>query len=220
MATFPWDQLEHRKLACVCCSGDLSSLESAKALAERCELLIAADGGAEHLFEMGLKPDLIVGDGDSLKRDYWPEGEVIERVSLPCEKDCSDGEYAVGLALDRGMEKIVMIGAMGGRLDHSLGQVSILLRYSTSLMLWDGRFFVRALKSGDRVDFSPKRASIVSILPLSEECSISNDGMKYGLSGESLLYSTHALSNLAVKSRCSIELHRGTALLCIEEHQA
>ena len=84
---------------------------------------IFCDSGLRHEEELKLKPDLIVGDFDSYKN---PDTD-IETIVLPCEKDDTDTVYAVKEALKRGFDEVLLIGVVGARLDHTLGNVSILL---------------------------------------------------------------------------------------------
>lgn len=88
---------------------------------------IFCDGGLKHMNKLNIRPDLIVGDFDSYKN---PEFQT-ETIVLPCEKDDTDTVYAVKEAVKRGFEDFLLIGVVGGRLDHTLGNVSILLYLSS-----------------------------------------------------------------------------------------
>lgn len=70
-----------------------------------------------------VKPGLIVGDFDSHENPHWD----VETIVLPCEKDDTDTVYAVKEAVKRGCDEFLLIGVVGARLDHTLGNVSILL---------------------------------------------------------------------------------------------
>lgn len=85
--------------------------------------IIYCDGGLKHQEVLNVKPDLIVGDFDSYNK---PETD-IETIVLPCEKDDTDTFYAVKEAIRRGYDEFVLIGVMGGRIDHTLGNISMLL---------------------------------------------------------------------------------------------
>ncbi len=87
------------------------------------DFIICCDSGLRHLEALGGRADLIVGDFDSHER---PETET-ETIVLPREKDDTDTVYAVKEALRRGFEEFLLIGVVGARLDHTLGNVSILL---------------------------------------------------------------------------------------------
>ena len=84
---------------------------------------IFCDSGLSHMEKLGIKADLIVGDFDSHEK---PDTDV-ETIVLPCEKDDTDTVYAVKEALRRGFDEFLMLGVIGQRLDHTLGNLSILL---------------------------------------------------------------------------------------------
>ena len=85
--------------------------------------VIAADKGVETLKEKGVRPDLIVGDFDSL--GYIPEGENTERH--PSEKDDTDMLLALRRGIQKGCNTFILYGGMGGRLDHTLANLQTLL---------------------------------------------------------------------------------------------
>ena len=87
------------------------------------DYMIYCDCGLRHMDGLGAEPDLIVGDFDSYSN---PEFDT-ETIVLPCEKDDTDTVFAVKEALRRGFEDFLLIGVVGERLDHTLGNVSILL---------------------------------------------------------------------------------------------
>lgn len=86
------------------------------------DFYIFCDCGLRHSVGLSVKPDLIVGDFDSSEN---PDLD-IETIVLPCEKDDTDTVFAVKEAIKRGFEDFVILGATGQRLDHTLGNVSIL----------------------------------------------------------------------------------------------
>ena len=94
------------------------------------DYLIFCDSGLRHMEQLQVKPDLIVGDFDSHENPHLD----VETIVLPCEKDDTDTVYAVKEAVKRGFDQFLLIGSVGGRLDHTLGNVSILL-YLDSLGL-------------------------------------------------------------------------------------
>lgn len=88
------------------------------------DYFIFCDSGLKHQEELGVTPNLIIGDFDSYEN---PQVE-IETIVLPCEKDDTDTVFAVKEAVNRGFDDFLLIGAVGGRLDHTLCNVSILLK--------------------------------------------------------------------------------------------
>lgn len=84
--------------------------------------IIAADSGYKNCKELGITPDLAVGDYDSL--GFEPND--CERISMPCEKDDTDLMFAAREAIKRGRTDITILGAMGGRFDHTFANVQTL----------------------------------------------------------------------------------------------
>ena len=91
----------------------------------RCDddFIIAADGGYDSLIRHGYTPDLLIGDFDSLKSDI-PEG--VRTIRHPKEKDETDMFLAYGEGVRLGYTEFVMLGATGGRLDHTYANISLL----------------------------------------------------------------------------------------------
>ena len=88
------------------------------------DLVIAADAGMRNAARFGIKPDVLLGDFDSLGEPDVPDGTELIRV--PIEKDDTDTQLAVRVALERGANEIVIVGGLEGRLDHTLSSLAIL----------------------------------------------------------------------------------------------
>ena len=87
------------------------------------DFVIFCDSGLKHMKNLQMEPSLIVGDFDSHENPHLD----METIVLPCEKDDTDTVYAVKAAITRGFNNFLLIGVVGARLDHTLGNVSILL---------------------------------------------------------------------------------------------
>lgn len=90
------------------------------------DFVIAADGGLKYLEALGIIPDIIVGDFDSLGR--VPSGSNV--IVLPCEKDETDMSFAASVGLERGYKHFRLYGASGGRFDHTLSNIALLASLS------------------------------------------------------------------------------------------
>ena len=86
--------------------------------------LIAADGGLAKLQAVGITPDLILGDFDSL--DGRPSDVIAETLTFPIEKDDTDTMLAIKEALRRGYRRLYLSGGLGGRLDHTIANLQAL----------------------------------------------------------------------------------------------
>lgn len=109
---------------CVIIGGaDIRCYDRIKAVLHEDDFFIYCDSGLKHMAALGAQPDLIVGDFDSHANPQMK----VETIVLPCEKDDTDTVYAMKEAIQRGYDDYLLIGVIGGRLDHTLGNVSMLL---------------------------------------------------------------------------------------------
>ena len=104
-------------------AADIADYERIRGKLREDDFFIYCDGGLKHMAGLERTPGLIVGDFDSAQDPHLD----VETIVLPCEKDDTDTVYAVKEAVKRGYEEFLLIGVCGGRLDHTLGNVSILL---------------------------------------------------------------------------------------------
>ena len=117
------------KTAVIFGAAPIKSYETVKKYISSDDYFIFCDGGLVHQKVLDIAPDLIIGDFDSFDFSDLPENlhENVEIIKLPCEKDDTDTVFAVKEALRRGFEEFLLVGVVGERLDHTLGNVSILL---------------------------------------------------------------------------------------------
>lgn len=187
-------------------------------------LVIAADGGARKAAEMGLAPDLVMGDGDSLDESaievLRSSGTEVEL--FPAEKDESDTELAVREAVARGARTIVILGAFGGaRLDHALANIGLLALpelEGRNVVLSDGRVTVRLIGTADGAGvarITGERGDLVSLFPLEGAVEgIATTGLRYPLNGESLRVGpSRGLSNELTAPEARVTSQRGRLLI-------
>lgn len=123
------------------------------------DLVIAADGGYAHMG--GIKPDLVVGDFDSL--GYVPEGEKV--VRHPAEKDDTDTMLAARIGIERGYRTFLLLGGVGGRLDHTLANIQTLayLRESGARAALIGEGETITLIQNEALRFRAGLSGIISV---------------------------------------------------------
>jgi len=113
---------------CVIVGGaDINDYEKIKNYIRNDDFIIFCDSGLKHFEPLGIKADLIVGDFDSHQKPITD----IEMIVLPCEKDDTDTMFAVKEGISREFDDFLIIGGAGGRLDHTLGNLSILFYLQT-----------------------------------------------------------------------------------------
>ncbi len=181
------------------------------------DLVVAADGGSESAEAIGLMPDVLVGDFDSISREKLCriEKSGIPVVRHPREKDETDGELAILYATRKGADELVILGAMGGRIDHEIANLLLLarpeLRGRRAVMV-DGWQSVRLLCSGETLTIMGKRGDILSLLPFSGDArGISTKGLLYPLHEDTLLMGpARGVSNEFIASEATISLAEGS----------
>lgn len=113
---------------CVIIGGaGIRDYDSIKEYLKEDDFNIFCDSGLKHMEKLGVHPDLIIGDFDSYKNPHLD----VETIVLPREKDDTDTAYAAGEAIRRGFKDVLMIGAGGGREDHTLVNIYLLFRFDT-----------------------------------------------------------------------------------------
>jgi thiamine pyrophosphokinase len=187
------------------------------------DVVIAADGGAASCAAAGRRPDLVVGDLDSLDEPalaaFAAGGTRVERH--PAEKDQTDAELALEAAVRAGADEIVVVGAFGGpRLDHELANLLLLARpdlAAIDLAIVTERLTLRALRGPGILELGGSPGDWVSLVPLSETVAgVATDGLRYPLRHEPLARgSSRGVSNELTGVRASVEAGSGILLVTV-----
>ncbi|GAB4423026.1 MAG: thiamine diphosphokinase [Anaerolineales bacterium] len=209
--------MSHQRIVIVA-NGHLPDLESAKPLFHKDDFIIAADGGANYLTEMGILPNLLIGDLDSVHAEVLRvlENEAVQIIKHPAGKDETDLELAVYAAVAKDADEILVIGALGGRLDQTLGNLSLLSAPAFAgrrIRLDDGEqeaFFCRK-----QVQVRGRSGDTVSLLPWGVPVSgIHTEGLRWPLSNETLYpEKTRGISNALTGESASIQIRSGLLLV-------
>ncbi|NTV91109.1 MAG: thiamine diphosphokinase [Clostridiales bacterium] len=114
----------------VVCGGIMRDHEAIRHYFNCADMVICADSGASHLKKLGITPDFLIGDMDSIDPQDLQELQKkgVITVRHPVEKDMTDSELALETAADKGCTRVFILGATGTRLDHSLANVFLLKR--------------------------------------------------------------------------------------------
>ncbi|MBQ8432981.1 MAG: thiamine diphosphokinase [Clostridia bacterium] len=178
------------------------------------DLIIAADGGYHNAKAMGVMPRILLGDFDSLDRtEPLPEG--IELLQVPAEKDDTDTQLAVKLALEKGAKSITIIGGLDGRLDHTLSNLAILEELSAkhiSVVITNGQNRARFLRDNGVILIRDgfRYFSILAADPVVKGVTV--EGCKYPLKKAKLSRTNqYAVSNEIVGNCALIEIKKGGA---------
>ena len=188
---------------------------------EDAELVIAADSGAGAVLALGRLPDVLIGDMDSIRTDELRDivnGREVEVITQHTHKDYTDTELAVRLARERGAAEIFICGALGGRLDHELANVSFLVlgrMWDVDIRIVDEAQELVMLIPGRRNPIPGAHGDTVSLISLSEESTgVTTADLEYPLVSETLSFlSPRGVSNVISGPRPSVIYDEGRLLL-------
>ncbi len=205
--------------AVIFANGEVENLEAVRRLLRPDDTRIAADGGLRHLEQLGLDPHLLIGDLDSASPEAVDRlvsaGIPVERY--PVAKDETDLELAILHAAKAGYRDVLIVGALGGRVDQTLGNLFLLTdpRFAgLRLRLDDGCDEVALVRDEMVIDGEP--GDRVSLLPAGGDAQgVTTNQLAFPLDDEALLpYRTRGISNRMLGRQARISLRSGT-LFCI-----
>ena len=200
-------------------NGSLPTAKFAQSVIKDADLLLAADGAAHFAQSLGFAPDIISGDFDSVSmeeaRALFPNAEIIPTI----DQDFADSEKAIRLLLERGATEIILIGALGGRMDFTFANVALLLRYGNEVELrclhdnGAGQITeIRAVSDGV-CRFEARQGDLLSLLALENGVVVSVSGVQWCLENAPLPIGTHGISNVVTESTVTVTAHSGTVLV-------
>ncbi len=186
------------------------------------DLVIAADGGANHCLTHGIQPAAVIGDLDSLESS---ELEALEAggaqiFTYPSRKDYTDLELALEYALKSQPDEVLILAGLGGRWDQAIANILLAATTrATRVRLVDGAQEFHFLYGDERLEIHGRQDDIVSLIPLGGDAQgIITQGLEYPLNDEHLRFgSTRGISNVMLGDKATITLAQGY-LLCTIIH--
>jgi thiamine pyrophosphokinase len=204
-------------------NGELPDPAAARRMIRAEDYLVAADGGLHHLMALDLTPHLVVGDLDSVTPAELAELEArqVEIHRFPPKKDETDLELALQVVREAGYREILLVAALGGRLDQTLGNLYLLTDAAIEgcrVRMDDGLEEVFVIRG--QVVVQGAAGDVVSLLPVAEAAhGVTTDGLAYPLRGETLWRQhTRGISNKMTGEMAKVVVEDG-ALFCIHTRQ-
>lgn len=190
--------------------GVIKNYSYIKNLIDTNKFIICADSGYDHLKNMNITPDLVIGDFDSIKSDVLD----VKTVSYSKFKDYTDTELAINYAINMGACNIHLFGALGNRVDHFLGNILFLKKYlddNIKITIYDDCSIIYPIKNDLKLNMSSD--STLSLIPLCDCFGIKTSGLYWNLNNENLPFgTTRGISNVVVGNNVSISLKKGVLL--------
>ena len=198
--------------ALIICNGEPPSRTLACRLARSAGYVVAADGGANIARFYGIRPDVIIGDLDSIKnstRQFF-SSSILLHFS---RQDNTDLEKSLDFVVTRKIKKAIIIAATGKRLDFTLGNLSVLWNYTSVVdmeFVGDGW---TAMPVGPGKTITAPRGTTVSLIPFGNCYGITLKGLQYPLTNASMTVGEIGVSNVVRSSPFSVRVRKGNMLL-------
>lgn len=183
------------------------------------DMIVAADSGAATALKYGYTPGIVVGDFDSvdaaLLQELSERGSQVRRVAV--EKDETDTELAVQVAIEQGATSITLLGALGGvRFDHTMANIMLLAGFErVPIRIVDGPATCWLVRGPGSSAIDGQPGDLVSLLPLTSDASgIRTRGLYYPLKGETLYFGKpRGVSNVLIENHAEVFLEKGMLLV-------
>jgi len=202
-------------------NGELPAPERVRAQLTSHDVLIAVDGGLGHIESLGLSPDLIIGDLDSVDPEKIQSHRTqgVEIRSFPTDKNETDLELALQAACELNPERIWIVAALGKRVDQTLANIFLLTHPDLAgfdIRLFDGHTEIFLIRDSGMLHGEVDQR--VSLLPINGPAEgIHTEGLEYALSNETLYpEKTRGISNKMISPTATVQIKNGL-LLCIRE---
>lgn len=198
-------------------NGELPDPARARELLQPDDHIICADGGTRHALALDVRPDLIIGDMDSAEKDQLQKLKDIgvELELYPRDKNATDLELAVEKAIELTPKEVIIVAALGGRIDQTLANMSVLADPRLSafdVRLDDG--VEEILLCRDQVQVDGRSGDIVSLIPWGRTVhGVSTENLKWPLKDETLHpEKTRGISNEMIAGSATVHIQSGLLL--------
>ncbi|HZK33214.1 MAG TPA: thiamine diphosphokinase [Tissierellaceae bacterium] len=204
--------------ALIIASGSIKNYNLLKTVAEKCDFLLCVDGGVDHLLEIGLQPNMVFGDLDSISQNGL---NFIEKNNIPITrfssiKNSTDTELAIDYLISYKYTEIVLMGVTGSRQDHTLANIFLLnylLENNIRGKIIDSNNIIYLID--DYLKLKKLEGYYTSLIPIGENgVTLTLEGFYYNLDNYFIAFgSTLGVSNKIIKSCGKIKILQGKALV-------
>jgi len=206
-----FDRLNLEYDALICLNGSLTDTSSIIDFTHK--LIIAADGAADKLFDAGLSPSLIIGDGDSINSKLIPKHFDRNKLLIDLNQETNDFEKILDFCINNKLHNLIICGFHGGVLEHTLNNISVFAKYADrlNLIIYDhGRLGIWV---DDFLHLKVMSDEIISLIPL-PEARLSTRNLRWRLDNEILaIGKREGARNQAISDFIEITVHSG-AIIC------
>lgn len=198
--------------ATIVANGIITDFEKIRKYIKHDDYIICADGGYDYAEKLKIKPDIVIGDMDSVKSNTLQ----TEKMVYPEKKDLTDSEIVLDYAIKKGFDELVLLGFTGGRSDHMLTNLMLLSKYpNTNIKIADEYSEIFLAKKTNVI--CAEKGTTISIIPIGGNLiGVTTDGLEYPLNKEDLYFGEgRGVSNVMLSDKCEICIESGLGLIII-----
>jgi thiamine pyrophosphokinase len=200
----------------LCTGGMGPKREYIDAVVAKADIVVAVDSGLELADNLGLKPDVFIGDMDSVQQTQLLDRLPEDRVHVyPQAKDYTDTELGLDYLFSHGYEDVAIVGGGGGRIDHFFGILSLFDRSNapSQWIMHSGQVILIR----DSIELRGLQGQVVSFFPVgSERCTMQSSGLKWPLDKLVWEMGDCGISNIVTDRVMRIQMITGRLILVRE----
>jgi thiamine pyrophosphokinase len=200
------------------CGGIIEDYDSIIKYVQDAQLILSVDSGARHCRKLGIVPDYLIGDFDSISEEDYKAmtGAGVPVMRFPSEKDMTDSELAIQVACEKGSRQITLLGAIGSRIDHMLSNLFLLKKLADlniEGVVANEKNEIRIIK--DHIELNREKDMFISLLPVAGNAvGVTTRGLYYPLENATLeVGSSWGISNLVINDCASVSVKEGYLLV-------
>lgn len=204
----------------VLAGGRLGNPSFYRVILKDADMVICANGGVAHAMKLGIVPQLVVGDLDSLAENQkeWMDRNRVRAAVHSRDKDYTDTHLALKEAIGLSPDEVVMLGCIGDRMDHTLSNIFLLLECAKAgikAKIMDEVNEMYVVGPERELELTGAEGQFVSLVPLTTAVSgIFTSGLKYRLRGDSLeMRESRGISNEFTEKKALVKVKSGFLLV-------
>jgi thiamine pyrophosphokinase len=203
----------HSQTTALIANGTINNYALIASLLKNYDKKIAVDGGLAHCQAMGIIPDFIIGDFDSISSkilDLYPR---VPKKSFPADKDYTDLELAIAAANTEEVKKIGIFGAMERRTDHALINLYLMSRLPEKITIETDTETLVSVYGTKHFSCQPNQ--VISLIPFEMPATgVTTKGLKWELNNATLNKNFFSISNVCLDTQVEISISQGSLICC------
>ena len=206
---------------CIVLNGEINNYKHIKNIIKKnsYDYIICSDGGANHTYNMDIVPDYIIGDLDSINEDIidYYKNKSVKFEKFPTKKDETDTELCIWLSNELKAKEIHLIGALGGRIDHTIANVNLLyymIKRSIipKIISYKEEIYIAI---DEEITIDGEIGDTISILPIKNDAKgVTLKNLEYPLENYDIEFSRPlGISNVMTNVNCNIKVNEGSIII-------